>query len=80
MTLIAYTMMCEQTGPKQLVRDVVLQLTLSVTCIRSPTHQLAAAPEFPRRPPGCPRDGTSYVEVVRAPINSRAQTTRLSRD
>jgi hypothetical protein len=22
MTLIGYTMMCEQTGPKQLVRDV----------------------------------------------------------
>ncbi len=24
MTLIGYTMMCEQTGPKQLVRDVTL--------------------------------------------------------
>ena len=24
MTLIGYTMMCEQAGPKQLVRDVVL--------------------------------------------------------
>jgi alkanesulfonate monooxygenase SsuD/methylene tetrahydromethanopterin reductase-like flavin-dependent oxidoreductase (luciferase family) len=24
MTLIGYTMMCEQTGPKQLVRDVAL--------------------------------------------------------
>jgi len=36
MTQIGYTMMCEQAGPKQLVRDVALAEEGAEPCLRLP--------------------------------------------
>ena len=50
MTLIGYTMMCEQAGPKQLVRDVALAEESGFDCAVISDHH------FPRlgNPPGGP--------------------------
>ncbi len=63
MTLIGYTMMCEQAGPKQLVRDVALAeeagfdfavisdtVPRGSTCKATPRTRGACSARLPRQP------------------------------